>query len=167
MFESPVTVNEISSLLNNSGLCSSDVKAEQKKVADEEVESRRQLQLADGGLGVETEGKEKMEKQEEMVVVVVVGGLGQIRLSMYPPNDRIMTLVHLPLNHNHPIRSVGHSHLYLLQNQGCNQILRCQGDGETHSLGSEFVTFPVCVASDSARGCGNLISAPISMQNGS
>lgn len=67
VFESPVMVNEISSLQNNSGLCSSDVKADQKKVADEEVESRRQLQLADGGLGVETESKEKMEKQEEMV----------------------------------------------------------------------------------------------------
>lgn len=65
MFESPVMVNEISSLQNNSGLCSSDVKAEQKKVADEEVESRRQLQLADGGLGVETESKERWKNRRK------------------------------------------------------------------------------------------------------
>ena len=42
-------MDEISSLQNNTGLCSSDRKEEHEKAADEEEESRRQLQLADGG----------------------------------------------------------------------------------------------------------------------
>lgn len=53
-------LNEISSLQNNRGLCSSDL-----KVADEEEEGRRRLQLADGGLDVETGSKEKVENSGE------------------------------------------------------------------------------------------------------
>lgn len=72
----------------------------------EEEEERQQLQLADGragfGDGVQPKGGKKM------------GGGGDSRggekwsrqdASMSPPNDRIITALHLPLNQEQPIRA--------------------------------------------------------------
>lgn len=56
-------LNEISISQNKSGLCSSDVKEEHNNAAEEE--SSRQLQLADGGLDVETGREEKVGKKME------------------------------------------------------------------------------------------------------
>lgn len=58
-------MNEISSLQNNTGLCSSVLKEENKEEAYEEGESMRRLQLADGGAACGASESKKVGKQRE------------------------------------------------------------------------------------------------------
>lgn len=111
----------------------------QKKMADEEEESRRQLQLADGGLDVETGSKKSCGK-------TAWRRNGQdLDVSMSPPNGRIMSLLHLPLNHNQPIGAPLQSAAVPLgtpicTRHGIKDVIKCSDvkeiwGGGTHSLG--------------------------------
>lgn len=90
----------------------------QKKVAGVEEESRRQLQLADGGLDVKMGSKKKLGGEKKGGENWTEEECAKLDVSTSPPNGKIMSPVHLPLNHNQPIgsSSVRHSHLYSPQN---------------------------------------------------